>query len=374
MPPVDAYANRGGRFGAHNLYENTPSPNAWFSDQIILGTFFNGGLRAYDISNPYQPKEVGAFVPPAPPLSPADRSSSTTCSSTSARSSTRSTASPAGCTSWRWISDGMLDLFPSRDGRAVRAAAAARARGAHSGHRRHRLSRRRQDHAAAALPRHAGGRRHRGRRQRVRRGRHRRCAAAREQRRDRAARQRLRVLHHAHRPADRAARPGGRPRARPVPHFRRVVIETSGLADPGPLLQTFATDRALGGEFSVERGARGRRRGQRARNARLVGGGAQAGHPGRPPRRHQDRPRRSRRDRAPHARLAALNPRAAIETAVNGALDPRRSSMRRPIARGSPAAQRLRRRSRAQRRHRELRAAANRTDRLGCRSPRRWRL
>ena len=37
-----------------------------------------------------------------------------------------------------------------------------------------------------------------------------------------------------------------------VPDFRRVVIETSGLADPGPLLQTFATDRALGGEFSVE--------------------------------------------------------------------------------------------------------------------------
>ena len=33
------------------------------------------------------------------------RSSSTTCSSTSARSSTRSIASPAGCTSWRWISD-----------------------------------------------------------------------------------------------------------------------------------------------------------------------------------------------------------------------------------------------------------------------------
>jgi G3E family GTPase len=37
-----------------------------------------------------------------------------------------------------------------------------------------------------------------------------------------------------------------------VPHFRRVVIETSGLADPAPLLQTFATDRALGGEFHCE--------------------------------------------------------------------------------------------------------------------------
>ena len=37
-----------------------------------------------------------------------------------------------------------------------------------------------------------------------------------------------------------------------IPHFRRVVIETSGLADPGPILLTFATDRALGGEFHVE--------------------------------------------------------------------------------------------------------------------------
>jgi len=30
------------------------------------------------------------------------------------------------------------------------------------------------------------------------------------------------------------------------------VIETSGLADPSPILQTFATDRALGEEFAVE--------------------------------------------------------------------------------------------------------------------------
>jgi G3E family GTPase len=37
-----------------------------------------------------------------------------------------------------------------------------------------------------------------------------------------------------------------------VPPFRRVVIETSGLADPGPILQTFSTDRALGGEFHID--------------------------------------------------------------------------------------------------------------------------
>src|SRR5581483_1947404 len=37
-----------------------------------------------------------------------------------------------------------------------------------------------------------------------------------------------------------------------LPDFRRIVIETSGLADPSPILQTFATDRALGGMFHVE--------------------------------------------------------------------------------------------------------------------------
>jgi G3E family GTPase len=37
-----------------------------------------------------------------------------------------------------------------------------------------------------------------------------------------------------------------------VPSFERVIIETSGLADPGPVLQTFATDKALGREFHLQ--------------------------------------------------------------------------------------------------------------------------
>jgi G3E family GTPase len=37
-----------------------------------------------------------------------------------------------------------------------------------------------------------------------------------------------------------------------VSHFRRIVIETSGLADVGPILATFISDRALGEEFHVE--------------------------------------------------------------------------------------------------------------------------
>jgi G3E family GTPase len=38
-------------------------------------------------------------------------------------------------------------------------------------------------------------------------------------------------------------------RVRGVLDFKRVIIETSGLADPGPILQTFLTDRAVGQEF-----------------------------------------------------------------------------------------------------------------------------
>ena len=61
MPPVDAFKNRGGRFGAHNLHENPPVPGAWRSEDVVLGTFFNGGVRAYDVSDPYSPRESGVF-------------------------------------------------------------------------------------------------------------------------------------------------------------------------------------------------------------------------------------------------------------------------------------------------------------------------
>ena len=70
MPPLRDFQGRGGRFGAHNLHENVPLPTSWHSEQVILGTFFNGGLRAFDISEPYQPREIGHFVPEAPQNSP----------------------------------------------------------------------------------------------------------------------------------------------------------------------------------------------------------------------------------------------------------------------------------------------------------------
>ncbi len=69
LPNHSIYA-KAGRFGAHNIHENVPLPTPRQNDQIVLGTFFNGGLRAYDISNSYQPKEVGVFMPSAPPGAP----------------------------------------------------------------------------------------------------------------------------------------------------------------------------------------------------------------------------------------------------------------------------------------------------------------
>ena len=65
-PPYQEFVRRGGRFGAHNLHENLPVPGSWKSEQIVVGTFFNAGVRAYDVLNPYQPKEVAHYVPAAP--------------------------------------------------------------------------------------------------------------------------------------------------------------------------------------------------------------------------------------------------------------------------------------------------------------------
>jgi G3E family GTPase len=109
-----------------------------------------------------------------------------------------------------------------------------------------------------------------------------------------------------------------------IPHFRQVVIETSGLADPGPLLATFATDRALGGAYAVdvvlavvdavnglatlEWSAEARK--QAILADRLVVTKTDLADPATATRLRQ--------------RLAALNPRAPIEIAVDGHLDPRR--------------------------------------------------
>ncbi len=70
LPDPEIWCKRGGRFGSHNMHENYPGPCSFRSENLIVATFFNGGLRAYDISNPYQPREAAYFVPGAPKLAP----------------------------------------------------------------------------------------------------------------------------------------------------------------------------------------------------------------------------------------------------------------------------------------------------------------
>jgi G3E family GTPase len=109
-----------------------------------------------------------------------------------------------------------------------------------------------------------------------------------------------------------------------VPPFGRVVIETSGLADPGPILQTFSTDRALGGEFHIDvvltvvdavTGEASLDGAAEARKQVILA----------------DRLVVSKTDIADAGtverltrRLQQLNPRASIDVAVSGALDPQR--------------------------------------------------
>ncbi len=61
IPDRKENMNRGGRFGAHNILEYTPSEGPW-KDLIFL-TYFNAGLRAVDLSDPFRPEEVGHYIP-----------------------------------------------------------------------------------------------------------------------------------------------------------------------------------------------------------------------------------------------------------------------------------------------------------------------
>ncbi len=54
------FCSRGGRFGAHSSNENMPP---MFDRRLMFVTWFNAGVRAVDIRNPYEPKEIGYYIP-----------------------------------------------------------------------------------------------------------------------------------------------------------------------------------------------------------------------------------------------------------------------------------------------------------------------
>jgi hypothetical protein len=63
-PSDQDYIKMGGQFGPHNLHENRPG--SWQSSTTVFATWQSAGVRAFDISNPFRPEEVGYYVPPQP--------------------------------------------------------------------------------------------------------------------------------------------------------------------------------------------------------------------------------------------------------------------------------------------------------------------
>jgi hypothetical protein len=54
------FCGRGGRFGSHSSNESMAPV---FYKKLAFITYFNAGVRAVDVRNPYAPKEVGYFIP-----------------------------------------------------------------------------------------------------------------------------------------------------------------------------------------------------------------------------------------------------------------------------------------------------------------------
>ena len=56
----DEFCKHGGRFGAHSSNENQPP---MYAKRILFFTWFNAGVRAVDIRDPFKLKEIGYYIP-----------------------------------------------------------------------------------------------------------------------------------------------------------------------------------------------------------------------------------------------------------------------------------------------------------------------
>lgn len=63
-PPPEAFYDRGLRFGPHNVHENRPG--TYRSADLVFATYFNAGLRVYDVRDSEHPVEVAHWVPETP--------------------------------------------------------------------------------------------------------------------------------------------------------------------------------------------------------------------------------------------------------------------------------------------------------------------
>ncbi|HXL76702.1 MAG TPA: hypothetical protein VN967_12695 [Burkholderiales bacterium] len=54
------FCSRGGRFGSHSSNENQPP---MYAGRTVFMAWFNAGVRAVDIRDPYHPREIGYYIP-----------------------------------------------------------------------------------------------------------------------------------------------------------------------------------------------------------------------------------------------------------------------------------------------------------------------
>ena len=64
--PYANFCDKGGRFGPHNMNQLQYNPNIQKQGNLAYLTWFNGGLRVYDVSDKRLPREVASFLPPLP--------------------------------------------------------------------------------------------------------------------------------------------------------------------------------------------------------------------------------------------------------------------------------------------------------------------
>jgi hypothetical protein len=64
--PYRSYYDKGGRFGPHNQHHPQGNPAHLAPRDHVLMTYFNAGLRLFDITDARQPVETGCFVPADP--------------------------------------------------------------------------------------------------------------------------------------------------------------------------------------------------------------------------------------------------------------------------------------------------------------------
>jgi hypothetical protein len=63
---VRNFCERPGRFGPHNQHQPQGQSVLWQNEDLVFVTYFNAGLRVFDIRDERAPKEVGWFVAPDP--------------------------------------------------------------------------------------------------------------------------------------------------------------------------------------------------------------------------------------------------------------------------------------------------------------------